>query len=233
MDGSAPFIGILMLDTRFERFPGDVGHPATWPFPVRFRIVPGAGAEEATGANPARLLEPFIEAGRALVAEGARALTTSCGFLALHQQPLAEALPVPVATSALLQAPMILAGLPAGRQLGILTFRAETLSAAHLEGAGCPPDLPVAGLPPDCAMRRDILGGAPADFATREAEVLRVAHHLRARTPNLGAILCECTNFSPHSRAICQELGVPVYDIVTLVTGLHQSLGLGREPWLP
>ena len=59
MDGSAPFIGILMLDTRFERFPGDVGHPATWPFPVRFRIVPGAGAEEATGANPARLLEPF------------------------------------------------------------------------------------------------------------------------------------------------------------------------------
>ena len=35
-------VGILMLDTRFPRPPGDVGNAATWPFPARYRIVKGA-----------------------------------------------------------------------------------------------------------------------------------------------------------------------------------------------
>jgi hypothetical protein len=225
----APFIGVLMLETRFERFPGDVGHPATWPFPVRFRVVKGASAAAATGADPSALLQPFIDAGRALAAEGARALTTSCGFLAIHQRALAAALPVPMASSALLQAPLIAAALPPDKTLGVLTFRADTLSAAHLAGAGCDPSVPVAGLKPDSAMRRDILGGAPADFATRQSDVLSAARDLRARTPHLGAILCECTNFPPHSEAIRRELGLPVFDIVTLVTALAQSVGLAWD----
>jgi hypothetical protein len=228
MDPSG-FIGILMLETAFERFPGDVGNPATWPFPVKFRVVKGASAAEATSANPARLLAPFIEAGQALVAEGARAISTSCGFLAIHQKALAKALPVPVATSALLQAPMIAAGLPPRKMLGILTFRADTLSTAHLAGAGCDPDTPIAGLRADSAMRRDILGGPPSSFAEREADVLQAATDLRERVPNLGAVLLECTNFPPHSGAIRQHLGVPVYDIVTLVTGLQQSIGLPHD----
>lgn len=226
MNDRTPFIGILMLDTAFERFPGDVGHPATWDFPVRFRVVRGAGAGEATGPDPSGLLEPFIAAGHALIAEGASALTTSCGFLAIHQAALAKALPVPVATSALLQGPMIAASLPPERSLGILTFRAETLSPGHLAGAGCHPATPVAGLRPDSAMRRDILGGAPSDLPTREADVLRAARDLHDKVPNLGAILCECTNFSPHSAAIRREFGLPVFDIVTLVTTWRQSLGL-------
>lgn len=230
MPKPSPFIGILMLDTRFERFPGDVGHPATWPFPVCFRVVRGAGAEEATGDDPSRLLEPFIAAGKELIAEGAVALTTSCGFLAIHQRALANALPVPVAASALLQAPMIIASLPVGRKLGILTFRAETLSAAHLAGAGCNPALPVAGLRPDCSMRRDILGGEPSSFDAREADVLEAAEDLKNKVPDLGAILCECTNFPPHSPTIRQSFNVPVFDVVTLVTSLAQSVGLANQP---
>lgn len=225
----SPFIGILMLDTRFERFPGDIGHPETWSFPVRFRLVAGASAAEATGPDPTALLAPFIAAGRAMVAEGACAITTSCGFLAIHQQALAAALPVPVASSALLQAPMIAASLPPGKHLGILTFRAETLSAAHLAAAGCDPAVPVRGLRPGCAMQQDILGGPPASFAQREADVLQAAEDLKAAMPDLGAILLECTNFPPHAPAIRKALGVPVFDIVTLVAAWRHSLGLGED----
>ena len=32
-------IGILMLDSKFERFNGDIGNAQTWPFPVQYRIV--------------------------------------------------------------------------------------------------------------------------------------------------------------------------------------------------
>ena len=35
-------IGILMLETRFPRIPGDMGNAATWPFPVQYRVVKGA-----------------------------------------------------------------------------------------------------------------------------------------------------------------------------------------------
>ena len=40
--GSTPFtLGVLMLDSRFPRPVGDVGNPATWPFPVRYEVVRG------------------------------------------------------------------------------------------------------------------------------------------------------------------------------------------------
>ena len=35
-------LGILMLNTRFPRVPGDIGNATTWPFPVHYRIVRGA-----------------------------------------------------------------------------------------------------------------------------------------------------------------------------------------------
>ncbi len=43
-DGAAPggFLGIAMLDTRFPRPPGDVGHPASFGVLTRQRVVPGA-----------------------------------------------------------------------------------------------------------------------------------------------------------------------------------------------
>ena len=35
-------VGILMLETRFPRIPGDMGNAETWPFPVLYKVVPGA-----------------------------------------------------------------------------------------------------------------------------------------------------------------------------------------------
>jgi hypothetical protein len=68
------------------------------------------------------LLAPFVAAGRELVSEGVDGITTSCGFLALYQRKLTRALPVPVATSALLQVPLVRATLPLGRAVGVLSF---------------------------------------------------------------------------------------------------------------
>lgn len=210
-------LGVLMLDTAFERFPGDVGHPDSWPFPVRFEIVRGATAAAATTLTDDRLLAPFVGAAKKLAGEGVEFLTTSCGFLALYQQALSAASPVPIATSALLEAARLAPSTPPGRSLGILTFNADTLGAAHLAGVGAPADLPIVGLAPDSAMRRDILGGAPADFDTREADVVEAARRLKAQTPNLHAVICECTNFGPHRAAIEAATGAPVFTIVDCV----------------
>lgn len=211
-------IGVLMLDTHFRRLPGDIGNGRTWPFPIQFRVVRGADPAAIVHGRPEEFLEPFIAAALDLVACGVRGITTSCGFLALLQKELADALPVPVATSSLLQAPLIEAMLPAGQQIGILTFAAEALTARHLAAVGVRPDTPIEGLPPDSVFRQ-VYGnrGGVSDAALLEEEVVTAARALVGRHPNVGAILCECTNLPPHSAAIAAATGRPVFDIIGFV----------------
>jgi hypothetical protein len=74
-------VGILMLDTRFPRIPGDMGHAATFPCPVRYHRVSGASPDLVVRRGAAGLLPAFIEGARQLEREGVGAVTTNCGFL--------------------------------------------------------------------------------------------------------------------------------------------------------
>lgn len=222
-------IGVLMLDTHFQRLPGDIGNGRTWPFPVQFRVVRGADPAAIVHGRPEEFLEPFIAAALDLVACGVRGIATSCGFLALLQRELAAALPVPVATSSLLQAPLIEAMLPAGQQVGILTFAAEALTARHLAAVGVRPDTPIEGLPPD-SLFRQVYGnrGGVSDVAKLEEEVVTAARSLVRRHPNVGAILCECTNLPPHSAAVAAATGRPVFDVIGFVEWFGHAIAPPR-----
>src|ERR1700752_1153814 len=92
-------LGILMLEARFPRIPGDMGNAANWPFPVLYRVVKGATPERGV-LNPGSGLLDYSPAPAAeLVDHGAEAITTNCGFLSLFQAELAAHVRVPVATS--------------------------------------------------------------------------------------------------------------------------------------
>src|SRR3546814_11025821 len=123
---AAPCLGVLMLETAFPGLPGDGGHPGTWSVPTRYRVVETATVASVvkSGPLPLNLLMAFIDAAWTLVEEGATLVTTSCGFLVTAQKALADALPVPVVTSSLLQIPQVQAGLPAGRRVGVTIGRA-------------------------------------------------------------------------------------------------------------
>jgi hypothetical protein len=142
-------VGILMLETRFPRIPGDIGHAAIWPFPVLYKVVRGATAERVTTARAndrsTGLLDAFLAAGAELVQDGADGITTSCGFLSIHQHELGAHCSVPVAASALMQIPLVERLLPPRKRVGVLTFSAELLGADHLVAAGAAPDTPVVG----------------------------------------------------------------------------------------
>src|SRR5437763_11576349 len=138
-------LGILMLEARFPRIPGDMGNATTWPFPVLYRVVSGASPEKVVLKGAAGLLPDFIDAAKDLVRLGAEAITTNCGFLSLFQREIAAAVGVPVATSSLLQVPWVQATLPPGKRVGVLTVSKGSLTPAHLEAAGVPPDTPVMG----------------------------------------------------------------------------------------
>ncbi|MBD3664923.1 aspartate/glutamate racemase family protein [Sulfitobacter aestuariivivens] len=217
-------LGILMLDSTFPRILGDVGNADTWPFPVRYAIVPGATPHAVVCEDSEPFVQAFIEAGRGLVAEGCTGIATTCGFLAPLRSRLASALGVPVAASSLEQAPQIAACLPADKRVGILTISASTLSSALLQSAGVPPKTPVQGVDGG-SFAKCILGNETRlDVAAARAEMEAGAKALVSAHPNVGAILLECTNMVPYAQDIHTATGLPVHSIYGYLRWFHQSL---------
>jgi hypothetical protein len=219
-------LGILMLDARFPRIPGDMGNALTWPFPVLYRVVRGATPERVVLQGAAGLLDAFLAAAADLVADGAEAITTNCGFLALFQRELAAHVGVPVATSSLMQVPWVQATLPPGKRVGLLTISRSTLSPHHLEAAGVPLDIPCAGTEGGREFFHVLIKAARPDLdvALAARDVLDAGRALVAAHPEVGAIVLECTNMPPYAHALREALGLPVYDICSLVTWLHAGL---------
>ena len=226
-------VGILMLDTRFPRIPGDMGNAATFPFPVRYHRVPGAAPDLVVRRGAAGLLPAFVDGARQLEREGVGAVTTNCGFLVKYQAELAASVRVPVLTSSLLLVPLVHRMLPPGRRVGILTVNAAALGAEHLRGAAIGPDIPlaVAGLEGEKEFTRVLLGDeAELDVDQARMEHVRVARRLVADHPDVGALVLECTNMPPYAADIQRALGLPVFDIVSLVTLVHGALLAGLPP---
>ncbi|SIR47198.1 MULTISPECIES: aspartate/glutamate racemase family protein [unclassified Bosea (in: a-proteobacteria)] len=219
-------LGILMLEARFPRIPGDMGNGTTWPFPVLYRVIAGASPDKVVMRGAAGLLPDFIAGARDLVRLGAEAITTNCGFLSLFQQELAAAIHVPVATSALMQVPWVQATLPPGQRVGVVTVSAATLTEAHLAAAGVPLDTPIAGTEDGREFFRVLIKAEKEDMDIDLArqDVVEAAQGLVARHPQVGAIVLECTNMPPYAAAVQAATGRPTYDIYSLISWFHGGL---------
>src|ERR1700744_2634700 len=157
-------LGILMLEARFPRIPGDMGNASTWPFPVLYRLVKGATPERVVLHGASGLLPDFLDAAAELVSHGAEAITTNCGFLSVFQRELAAHVQVPVATSALLQVPWVQAMLPPGKRVGVITVAAQSLTPRHLQAAGVPLDTPIIGTEDGREFFRVLIMGEKQDM---------------------------------------------------------------------
>lgn len=227
-------VGILMLETRFPRIPGDMGNALSWPFPVQYRVVRGATPDNVVRNDPTKLVDDFIDAGRDLVRSGCDGITTNCGFLSLIQDQVKEALGVPVATSSLMQVPMVQAMLPPGQRVGVITISKTTLTAAHLKAAGAPLDTPIVGTDGGRCFTRDILrDAAEIDFDEARLDLRDAAYSMQKEHPDVGAIVLECTNMVPYAQEIRAITGLPTYSIYSFIQWFQAGLApRGFEPGL-
>ena len=224
-------VGILMLETRFPRIQGDMGNALTWPFPVAYRVVRGASPDLVVRHRAEGLLDSFIAAGRDLVEQGVDGITTTCGFLSLFQDDLTNALSVPVATSSLMQAPLIERLLPPERRVGIITICAAALSPEHLTSAGVDPATPVVGTDDGEAFSHAILDDQPTlDVEAARRDLMAAGAVLTERHPEVGAILLECTNMMPYAADLRAAYGLPVYSIYSFVQWFQAGLLPRRFP---
>ena len=222
-------LGILMLEARFARIPGDMGNATTWPFPVLYRVVKGASPERVVLRGAAGLLPSFLEAAAELVSWGAEAITTNCGFLSLFQRELAAHVGVPVGTSALMQVPWVQGILPPGKRVGVVTVSAGSLTPEHLAAVGVAGDTPVVGVEGGVELFRVLILGEKVDLdvGLAERDVLEAGRRLVAAHPDVGAVVLECTNMGPYAAALRGVLGVPVFDVGSLVGWLRAGVGGG------
>lgn len=222
-------VGILMLEAQFPRILGDMGNALTWPFPVHYKVVRDASPDRVVRNGANGLYESFLHAARELVEDGADGITTNCGFLALFQEELSSALNVPVATSSLMQVPMVERLLPPGKRVGILTISAASLTSEHLEKAGCELDTPVAGTPEDGEFSTSILDNSlQMDVEKARSENVAAAIKLATIHPELGAIVLECTNMVPYAADIKEATGLPVFSIYNFITWFQSGLQPAR-----
>jgi aspartate/glutamate racemase len=231
-------VGILMLDTRFPRPPGDVGNAQTWPFPVRYRIVTGAESRRVIGTTDPALLQPFIDAARELEQDGVSMITTSCGFLAIFQREMQAAVGVPMLTSSLLQVPLAARIVGLGKRVAIMTSRDE-LTERHYAGTGwSSKEIPVvvSVLPQDAQMT-NVYSSKIAEAEHPQAEPERLERELveaarRAvrQHPDVGAFVLECTNYVPYATAIRRSSRLPVFDLYTLVMQTYLATRGGEFP---
>ncbi|WP_226624974.1 aspartate/glutamate racemase family protein [Alloyangia pacifica] len=217
----SPFIGILSLDTRFPRIPGDAGNPQSYHLPARVRVVPGAGSPDIVkdGRPAPELIEGFRKAAEDLVSEGACLITSTCGFLITVQREIAADLPVPVLLSGLCLLPTVLQ-MTGARAVGVLTASAAALGDDAIRAAGVEPkQVRIAGLQDSTLFADTFLAhkdrqNAAFDPAQMQAEVCRAAETLIASSPDIAAIVLECGNLPPYAEALRRVTGRPVFSIL-------------------
>jgi hypothetical protein len=226
-------VGVIMLETRFPRLPGDIGNPETFGGRAIYEIVPGAAVERVVraGSPDPALLKPFLAARDRLVRAGARLVTTSCGFLVRFQHALAEDCPVPVVSSSLLALPVLARRFG---KVGVVTIHAGHLTPEYLVAAGAAPDTPVEGTEAGREITTKLLGDAlDLDVAAAERDVVEAGLRLKSRVPDLGAVVLECTNMPPYRPALARALGLPAFDILTLLAEHAPNLAAWPEPARP
>jgi Asp/Glu/hydantoin racemase len=225
-------IGIIMQDDGLVRLPGDVGNLTTYDFPVTFRIVRDVSVPTVMSDEVLNYAEPFLEAARDLERMGCTAITGGCGFLALLQPLLAEAVRVPVFSSALIQVPLVSAMLRRDQAVGIVTANALNLSEAHFNAVGWSSDripVEIIGIDqdPNCEFSRETLRQVvddPGMFSRLEASMISLVRLLLERRSEVGALVFECTNMPPFAAAVQQQFNLPVFDSVTLVNMVHEAV---------
>lgn len=216
--------GLLQLET----MPGNSTNLKSYPFPVRLVHVKGANIETVITHPSQELLANMIKISKKLVNEdGIKAISTSCGFNAIFQKELAEALDVPVFTSALLQVPFVYNLIGKDKIVGVITANKLALTKEHFHACGITDDINVEVMGLENAKEWSKIFEKPDekfDIDVVTAEIIGVAKKGVAKHPEIGAIVLECTDLPPYAAKIREAVNLPVFDFNSMMVQVAFAL---------
>ncbi len=212
-------IGVICLESYFPKPPGHIKNPSSLRPSLLYKIVEGVTVSKLLNNPSQELLRPFIEAAQYLEAEGVRAITGSCGFLALFQSELSACVNVPVFTSSLIQVPLAFQMTGASAPVGVITADANALTSRHFDAVGAG-DIPVVikGLENSQEFSEVILKNQRTSMNTQliKNELIDAVDNLFSSESGVRSIVLECTDLPPYAHVLQSTFKVPVFDITTL-----------------
>ena len=209
-------VGILMNDSVIPRIPGDPGHAGTFSFPVLYEVFKGFSFADLLALRKDNL-DALITPALRLQAQGVSLIATDCGLFGPYHEDFRARLDVPFIGSALDLVPLLQHFHPAHRPIGIITGDTRILSAEHFEASGINPDsIVLAGMEKSSEFQKVVIERSlELDIERMRQGVMESAATLIGK--NVGAILLECTNLISYRKDIQKILGVPVFDLVSLI----------------
>jgi len=228
-------IGIALLDQLHSQplIPGNVGNASTYNFPVRLKIIKGLHDNpfppvRDKNGNYTPEVKRTIDTVKELEADGVRAIVMSCGFFSVVQEVLSEEVNIPVFSSPLLLVPLISRLIGKNKKVGIITASKNRLTKEFLTPVGIDDSIPylVAGLEPSKEFYACFMGGTRTffDVDILRKEVVDIAISFKDKNPDIGALLLECSDLPPFAADIQEATNLPVFDFVTFVNFMYQSV---------
>lgn len=223
-------LGVMLLDEEFPGFPGDVRNASAFPFPVQYELIENVDMPRLIYAKDKEpCLEPIKRAAKKLEKMGCRAITAECGYFSYFQREIAAHVDIPVFLSALMQVPLAQQVIGPNKVVGIISHaELSTLEDRHFDSVGIRRDSnyvtyacrEVEGA---CEEFEHLwtpgkkLDPAAAYYQKTEKEFVATATEFFRRTPNMGAMLLECTGMQPFARALQREIEIPIFSWGTLL----------------
>jgi len=222
-DGSVPE-GLLQLET----LTGNSTNRKSYDYPVRFLPIKGACVETVITNPSDELLNEMIKESKKIIdEEGIKAITTSCGFNAIFQKGMADALDVPVFTSALLQIPFVQNLIGKENYIGVITANKSNLSKKHFNACGITDDMNVNVFGLEEAQEWCKIFNKPDEKFDMDAvaeEIIGVAKKCIVDNPKIRAIVLECTDLPPFAERIRKEVNLPVFDYMSMINYVSMTL---------
>lgn len=220
-------VGIIYIaDADYPMVPGNVNNGWTYDFPVVLRANPRITQQRVFEGDPS-LADDIIEIADYLVRkEGVRTISAGCGFFGNFQKQVSAALDVPVAMSPLIMAPWISALIKPQQKIAVLTANAKSMTPALFESCGIkePERLVIRDLHKTKEFSCVVDYRGYFDNSIAAQEVVDTALEVIEGEEEIGAFLLECSDLPPYSYAIQMATQRPVFDFISVIKFLCNSV---------
>ena len=231
-------IGLVQMHVNLAMMPGNMSNATTFDFPMLYRRMNADNAMDVMANPPSQnFTDGIVEAAEWLELQGVRAIMGNCGFFGSYQNVVKARINVPFFSSSLMMLPMMVHSMPSNKKVGVITANGPTLKRVQaVENCGLSLEdkknrIVIMG----CENGHEFSGAIMANTgkynpAKVEQEIVDVANQMLSENKDIGAILLECTELSPHAVAVQNAVRMPVWDYTTLTKWIYS--GCIRRPFV-
>jgi len=231
-------IGLVQMHVNLAMLPGNMSNATTFDFPMLYRRMNADNVFDVMANPPTQnFADGIVEAAQWLELQGVRAIMGNCGFFGSYQNLVKTRINVPFFSSSLMMLPMMVQSMPGNKKVGVITANGPILEKVQaIENCGLSLEdkanrIVVMG----CENGHEFSGAIMANTgkynpAKVEQEIVDVAKQMLKENEDIGAILLECTELSPHAVAVQNAVRMPVWDYTTLTKWIYS--GCIRRPFV-